>query len=190
MTRTKKILTASGIATVLGAVALVGIADAHDRGGRERGGGHGGHHSKMMGGQMGGMHGGGMRQFFTMADENKDGQVSKEEIEKLRDAKFATYDANKDGKLGLDEFQGLINELARERIVRMFQHLDPDGDAAISKQELDDRVAMMIEFMDRNDDGVITRDDRRGGMRGEHRGRRMGPGQHMQDDDDSDGDSN
>jgi hypothetical protein len=45
--------------------------------------------------------------------------------------------------------------------VRAFQFLDPDGDAAVAKTELEERFGSAVAHFDRNDDGVLSQDDRR-----------------------------
>ena len=76
-----------------------------------------------------------------------------------RKASITKYDANKDGQLSLDEFQGLFNEIMRQRMVRMFQKLDRDGDAKVTEAEITRRVDRMMARLDRNDDGEIERSE-------------------------------
>ena len=52
------------------------------------------------------------------------------------------FDADTDGNLSLEEFQALWAEITKPLAVRAFQFLDPDGDAAIAKAELDDRFGI------------------------------------------------
>ncbi len=164
-----KILIVGAIAATIGALALAGASYA--RQGGHMGGGYGqGRH------MSGGMHGGHMRgmavhQFFKAADANEDGKVTQAEIDKALADRLARHDVNKDGKLSLEEFEGLWLEMTRSMMVRRFQRLDPDGDAAITREELADRFGNLVKRYDRNGDGALSREDRRhrmrGGMRGE-----------------------
>ncbi|MGE0232230.1 MAG: EF-hand domain-containing protein [Flavobacteriaceae bacterium] len=161
----KKTLLIAGVA----AIALTGItagavqADGrwHERDGfrGERHGMMGGH--DMMGGpgMMGGR-GDLIRRLAEDADTDKDGKLTQAEIDAAQNARFEKYDADKDGKLNLDEFQNLLTEVMRPMTVRAFQRMDPDGDAAITKDEFDKPLSNIVERMDRNDDGALSRDDR------------------------------
>ena len=99
-------------------------------------------------------------------DTNNDGALSQEEINAAVNARFAEFDADKNGSLSLPEFQALWAEITKPIAVRAFQFLDPDGDAAVAKAELDDRFGTVVSHFDRNDDGKLSPADRR------HRGGR------------------
>lgn len=164
-------LSGAMIATAQGLEAPTTLATADEaitpvqarRGDRDHGprGERGGH------GERGGMMGGEMfRTMFTEADANADGSVSADELAALRTAKVGAADTNADGALSLAEFQTLWLEATQPRMVDAFQHLDADGDATITAAEMDNLVANLIDRMDRNDDGVISAEDR--GRRGQN----------------------
>jgi hypothetical protein len=115
-------------------------------------------------GQMGMMHGLG-HEMIQGVDENDDGALSQDEINAAINGRFAEFDADKNGSLSLPEFEALWAEITRPAAVRAFQFLDPDGDAAVAKSELDERFGALVSRFDRNDDGVLSPDDRP-----EHRG--------------------
>ncbi len=122
---------------------------------------------------------GGPMKFFNEADANKDGKLDAAEIAAYRDKLFT--DANSDGNDGvtIQEFEPWFWKQHREMMVRAFQHLDADGDGQISKAEADAASDRMLSRFDRNDDGVLSLEDRpnRGGWGrdGKH-GRHHGPG--------------
>lgn len=89
------------------------------------------------------------QQLFKQIDANGDGSISQEEIDTFRAAKVAAADLNKDGALSLEEFDTLYRELTRTRMVRAFQNLDSDGDGVISAEEMDARVATIMQRMER-----------------------------------------
>ena len=101
-----------------------------------------------------------MGNMFEQADADKDGKLTQAEIDTYRDAQFARYDTNSDGKLTLDEFEGLLQEITKPLAVRAFQMHDPDGDAAITKDEFDRPTAGLVERLDRDGDGALSRNDR------------------------------
>ena len=154
MKKATKIALATGTLGVVGALLLVGSSYA-DRGGFGPRFGMGG---------FGGGFGGGpiVREMLADVDTDEDGALTQEEINIAIDARFTEFDANNDGDLTLDEFEALWAEITRPMAVRAFQFLDPNGDAEIAKSELDDRFGAAVARMDRNDDGVLDADDRRG----------------------------
>jgi len=186
MTRKKKILiTAAALAAVVAVGAAATHSIAHDRGGH--GGwkmGHAGYSQGYKGGRMGGHMGGRMGQridtMFTEVDADKDGKITADEMTAYRAAKIAAADKNGDGSLQIDEFQGIWADLMRPRMVDHFQFLDGDGDGKVTDAEIAAPMTRMSRHMDRNDDGVIARDEMRPQKRGWH--------QRWRDNDDDDKD--
>ena len=135
---------------------------------------------------------------FEKFDLDKNGTITKAEIDGVRKNEIAKNDKNKDGKLSLEEFQSLWTGLMRERMVDHFQRLDNDGDAVVTEEEIAKPMNRMMSFLDRNDDGALSKDElqrrghgkRWGGKhRGDHDGEHKGKGQHRSDhhnDDDDD----
>lgn len=156
MTKRRKLLIGTGLAAVLGATAIAGVSYADRYHGRDvHGGGH--HYGKRGGFAMREVR----RELIKQVDTNGDDKITQEEIDKAIADRLAKYDANKDGKLSLQEFDGLWSEIMRPAKVRAFQRLDPNGDAAIAKEELNDRFGKLVSRFDRNSDGALSRDDRR-----------------------------
>ncbi len=153
-----KIALASGVVAVTGALFLVGSSYA-DRGGF-------GPRFGMMGGPGGPM----IREMLAEVDTNDDDALTQQEIDAAVEARLAAFDSNNSGGLSLEEFQALWADITQPMAVRAFQFLDPDGDAEITEAELNDRFGTAVARLDRNDDGVLDRDDRRRGGR-EGRGR-------------------
>lgn len=103
-----------------------------------------------------------MLEMFDEADANGDGQLSMEELEARRAARFAAADTNKDGKLDAAEIAAA--ELARftarqeDRIVRMIENNDADGDGSISGDEIgEDRMERHFARIDADNDGAISK---------------------------------
>lgn len=153
MTRTGKVVLATSAVAIVGAVALAGPSLA------QRGFGA---HGMMMAGPA--------LEMLKGVDTNADGALSQDEINAAVNTRYTTFDANKDGQLSLDEFQALWADLTRPVAVRAFQFLDPNGDAAVARTEVDERFGSLVSRFDRNDDGMLSPDDRPQGGRGGHGG--------------------
>ena len=112
---------------------------------------------------------------MTQYDMNGDGNVTAEELAAARAALFSNADANADAALTLDEFESVWVRMSEGRMVRMFQRLDRDGDLNITQAEIERPAGKMVARMDRNGDGVLSIDDRRGhGGKWGHRTRDRG----------------
>ena len=185
MQKRTKIVIATAVIAAIGVAGLTAIGHARD--GHGYGYGHGyGHGPGYMygaGGHHGGFHmarfrrqgrGGfhGARLFETF-DTNKDDKVTSAEVETFRKDRLARFDTDKNGKLSLTEYQALWADAMRQRMVDRFQALDDDGDASVSPREFGAPLSRVIERLDRNGDGQVTRDELR---------RRRGP-RHDRDDD-------
>lgn len=125
------------------------------------------HHGKPHGKRGGFGHGKGgemFRDLFEAVDADKDGTVTREEIDAYREARVSNADADGDGALSIEEFDTLYRELTRSRMVDAFQALDRDGDGVISTEELDSRVNRIVDHLDRDGDGTIApKGERKGG---------------------------
>lgn len=102
-----------------------------------------------------------MRRMMKHYDANNDRKLTQEEITEGRRALITKHDADGNGKLSLAEFEKLWLEKRRRRMVRAFQRWDEDGDANVTIDEFLTPFADIVERMDRNDDGVLDKKDRR-----------------------------
>jgi len=182
---TKLIVAGSIVLTGIAGVSALSIADGKEGYGNRSGhheGYHGQHGSNqgMSGyGKHRGHHGKGRHMkrgmhLFENFDANGDDKVTQDEIDKVRQEKLSKYDSDKDGKLNLKEYEALWMEFMRERMVDRFQALDSDGDALVTSEEFEKRTANIVNYLDTNDDQVVSRDEIR---KSHHRGhRRRGHG--------------
>ena len=116
-------------------------------------------------------------------DANDDGKLTQAEIDGTRKANLTKFDTDGNGELSLVEYQALWADAMRRAMVRQFQANDADGNGSITVEEFTVRFGDVVENLDRNDDGELTRDELRRhghrGPRGEGRGR---PGEPADDD--------
>jgi len=112
---------------------------------------------------------------LAMFDTNKDGNISKDEIEGVTADKLKTYDKDGDGSLSLTEYQALWLDQMREQMVRSFQRYDRDGDGKVTQAELGTRADNVLARLDRNHDGVIDQSEL-AGFGGRHHGMDDGDG--------------
>lgn len=109
-------------------------------------------------------------------DANGDGQITKEEINTAKAARFAEADANGDGGLTMAELDAFREaERARRmemRKQRMFERADANGDGVISVDEFESRDRMFAR-VDTDGDGVLSAEELEN-MKSHH-GKRGGP---------------
>jgi Ca2+-binding EF-hand superfamily protein len=149
MRRSVKVALATSALAVAGGLFLVGSSFA-DRGPMG--------HMGMMGGGFGPI----AHEMLKTVDANNDGALTQDEINAAVNSRFTEFDADKNGSLSLTEFEALWAEITKPMAVRAFQFLDPNGDAAVSKTEIDDRFDKVVSRFDRNGDGQLSPADHRG----------------------------
>ncbi|EFL88450.1 EF-hand domain-containing protein [Ahrensia sp. R2A130] len=116
-------------------------------------------HGKRKQGRRGGR---AMMQFLRQADTDNDRALTQGELDAFIAKQVSAADTNDDGDLTVEEFKTVYAELMKRQTVRMFQRLDTDASGVITKAERDERFAGLVERMDRNGDGKLSREDRRG----------------------------
>ncbi len=100
-----------------------------------------------------------MKERLGAIDTDKDGKITRAEIDAARKGQFEKYDTNKDGALSADEFEALWLERTQQPRVRSFQWLDRNGDAVVSFEEYSLPTTALFERLDRNNDGVIEKNE-------------------------------
>jgi len=103
-----------------------------------------------------------MMQFLKQADANNDRALTQGELDDFIAKQVSAADTNGDGDLTVEEFKTVYAELMKRQTVRMFQRLDTDASGTITKAERDERFGDLVARMDRNGDGKLSREDRRG----------------------------
>ncbi len=163
------ILVACGLLISGAAFAAAPVASEHD--------GHDGHESPS---RKGGMHqrqhgdmgqGDPMQSMFGKMDENKDGKLSRDEVQKGLDKMFADADVNKDGAITKEEMQSLhkrMHDKMQAKMQERWKAADKDGDGTLSRAEIDSADMPMLSRnfakIDRNKDGKLTTEEMRSGM--------------------------
>ena len=161
-----KIFLAGSIAAITLATA-VGVSQASDKHRYGHGFGHKGQERHQM-----------MAGIMDRMDTNRDGSISRAELDSMRKSEISKHDANGDGNLSLEEFEGLWLSFVRDRMVDGFQKLDRDGDAVITEEEIARPLDRMMSWLDRNDDDKLSKKEMR------HKGHRWGGHRDNDDDDD------
>ncbi len=103
----------------------------------------------------------GQRFDFSQMDTNGDGEITVEEMDANRAARFATVDTDGDGKLSPEELLAADATRAEDRINRMMSRLDADGDGALSAEEMangrhSERRARMFDRLDADNSGGLS----------------------------------
>jgi Ca2+-binding EF-hand superfamily protein len=94
-------------------------------------------------------------------DTNKDGQITREEVEAARKAHFASFDTDKDGALSQGEFRSMMAERLDEMAKRGFERMDSNKNGKIEPGEQRHSPARRIGRLDGNWDGVVTAEELR-----------------------------
>jgi EF hand len=105
-------------------------------------------------------HGGGMGfglvSLETM-DTDKTGDVTFAEFKKAAGDRFILADANKDGKVTVEEMADAIEKVRVEQMAkRMIKRFDVDGDGAITQAEVDTNQQEVYALLDKNNDGKLV----------------------------------
>ncbi len=101
---------------------------------------------------------------FERLDLNKDGEITREEADGAREARFKEADSNGDGLLSQEEMTAAREARSAERQQRRFEKLDTNKDGLLSQEEMaagprGERHAGMFDRVDTNEDGKITREE-------------------------------
>lgn len=102
---------------------------------------------------------------FATLDADKDGKVTKAEVESFRAGKVKAMDANADGKLSAEELAAPRIASATDRIntrsADMVKKMDSDGDGMLSAAEMATRPGpeKIFDRIDANADGAVTQDE-------------------------------
>lgn len=157
---------------------VLGLASAQERrpeGDRERG---------REGGREGGM--ARMSPIFAALDANGDGVIDAQELANAP-AALKKLDRNGDGKITEEEVRpafggrggpGGGNAVNVDEVVARMLQFDKDKDGKLSKDELPERMAAMMERGDLNKDGFLTREElvQLARTQAQAQGQRGGPG--------------
>lgn len=108
---------------------------------------------------------------FGLFDENKDGKLSREEVQKGVDKMFTDIDTNKDGTISQEEMRAhhkSMHDKMQSQMQERWKAADKDGDGALSRAEVDAAKMPMLsrdfDKLDANKDGKLTADELRNMM--------------------------
>lgn len=118
-----------------------------------------------------------MRHHGIKADKDGDGAISRDEAgdKKVLSTHFDVIDGNKDGKLSKEELQKFHASMRgkhKEAFEQRFKEADKDGDGALSKAEAETAkmpgIAARFDKADANRDGKVTKDEMQGARKRMH----------------------
>lgn len=107
--------------------------------------------------------------FLRGAKADKDGAIPLDEVIKVAGERFDRMDRNKDGTLNRADRDVAQKEMTDYRVKRVLHRFGATADGKITREQAFKIAGEMFDRMDRNKDGVISRDERPGGWN-RHRG--------------------
>jgi Ca2+-binding EF-hand superfamily protein len=97
---------------------------------------------------------------FERTDADDSGDISFGEFAAAMDGRMGFADADSDGKLTVEE---IAAEMQRQRNLRraerLVQRFDADGDNVLTLDEIESHQRKVFALMDRNDDGMVVKDE-------------------------------
>ncbi len=124
---------------------------------------------------------------FERVDADNSGDVTFEEFTAGFMERIGSADANGDGKITVEEMADhILRQRAERQARRMIERLDVNGDGELDLSEVESRQRKHFALMDRNDDGVLQKEELRRMRRdsrwgGHHHGPRHRDGRHGRD---------
>lgn len=107
---------------------------------------------------------GGALPTFQELDVDGSGEITAEDLNQLRENRFAEMDANSDGSVSQEEFVAAAQAKSAERAARMFARLDADGDGSLSRDALEAREGRgmgerMLSRLDADSSGGVSAEE-------------------------------
>lgn len=98
---------------------------------------------------------------FEEIDADGNGEITKAELEAMKQARFTKADTDGDGRLSLEEMQAQAQRHAAERAARMLERFDKNGDGGLSAEELPKprHAGRMFERMDGDGSGSLSKQE-------------------------------
>ncbi|MEO9780066.1 MAG: EF-hand domain-containing protein [Sedimentitalea sp.] len=99
---------------------------------------------------------------FEQADQDGNGEISKEEFASRHEARFSETDANSDGSLDRDELMLSGEKRLEERVDAMIERFDKNDDGVLSQDEMpkprdSKRADKFFDRADQDDNGSISK---------------------------------
>ena len=138
------------------------------RGHRGKHGWRRGHHGKRWGHKFGGA------SIMKNADADKDGVITKAELEAASEKKFAEFDKDKNGEVTKEEVLAKIASHLEKRAARLTRRFDINQDGKVTTEEFNTFAGRKLYMFDLNDDGKIDKSEMPRHMR--HAGKRAHKG--------------
>lgn len=111
------------------------------------------------GGGGDGMPGGGFIRLMEEMDADRNGAISRVEIEAFNAARAAAMDADGNGEVTVAELEDYREAQRQKRMAEHLNAMDSDGDGKVSVAELQAAANWRLARLDRDGDGAIERDE-------------------------------
>ncbi len=107
-------------------------------------------------------------------DADKTGDVTFEEFKKAAGDRFVLADANKDGKVTVEEMAIAIEKMRAQRMAEyLIKRFDIDGDGSLTEVEVSTNQQEVYALLDKNNDGKLVQEEMQRPKKGwfRHKGR-------------------
>jgi Ca2+-binding EF-hand superfamily protein len=93
-------------------------------------------------------------------DSDKSGDVTFDEFKKSSNERFLLADSNKDGKVTVEEMTAVIEKVRLEKMAKHFvDRFDTDRDGAVTLAEMEANKQEVYAVLDRDNDGKLTKNE-------------------------------
>jgi len=98
---------------------------------------------------------------FQRYDSNRDGKITVDELKPRTERRFLRLDTDGDERVTVAEIDAWLTRIMERRRDRILSTMDKNGDGAVDRGELAERISALFTEADANSDGGVTLEESR-----------------------------